>query len=137
MPSQSQSDFDSSGPTMIPAIPPPPGVTSNFVNPANCGRLLVVTGSVLVGIMVVFIAARAYTKTFITRKFFWDDCLFPPTPLFIKEFADVHSDLCVRGCTAPNRFQTFLSDSGLNVDWSDCISRQCCCQYVTWPSSSR
>ena len=88
MPSPSQPDLDRSGPgnpTMIRAIPPPPGVTSNFVNPANCSRHLVVTGSVLAGIMVVFIAARAYTKTFITRKFFWDDCPFPLTPFSSKD----------------------------------------------------
>ena len=58
----------------VPALKPPPGVTSNFENPLSQGPVLVVVGSILNALMIVFVLARAYTKIYIIRKATWDDC---------------------------------------------------------------
>lgn len=57
----------------VTAYPPPVGIESNFVNPENRNRPLYVVTSLLLGIMILFIINRAYTKTFIVRKYSWDD----------------------------------------------------------------
>lgn len=60
----------------IPALAPPPGETSNFVNP-ECQRVpLVVLNSVFVGLMIIFVSVRLYTKGFVTRSLGWEDCGF-------------------------------------------------------------
>ncbi len=53
---------------------PPKGVTSNFVDPYSAGPIFIVVGSILIGIMMLFVAVRVYTKAHITRKVHWDDC---------------------------------------------------------------
>ena len=60
----------------IPAVPPPPGVIPNFKNPHIDGALVVVVGSILMGITILFVANRVYSKVFITRKYSWDDRKF-------------------------------------------------------------
>lgn len=56
---------------------PPPGVTPNMVNPKSTGPILIIVSSVLQAIMVVFVINRIYTKSFISRKFTWDDGRLP------------------------------------------------------------
>lgn len=65
--------FDPSTLKFIPALEPPPGVTPNFTNPENRNALVIVVGSILMGIMILFYAIRVYTKHFIARKYSWDD----------------------------------------------------------------
>ena len=36
--------------------------------------MLVIVSSILIGLMVLFVAARLYTKLRINRKLKWDDC---------------------------------------------------------------
>lgn len=57
-----------------PAIPPPPGITSNFVSPENKAAGFYATASVFLAIALALFAARIYVKGFITRKATWDDC---------------------------------------------------------------
>ena len=57
-----------------PAIPPPPGIEPNFINPTSNSQPLIVVTSLFLGLTTLFALNRAYVKTFIVRKFSWDDC---------------------------------------------------------------
>lgn len=58
----------------FPALLPPDGVTSNFVDPYTRGPVITIVGSILIALMMIFVVVRIYTKTCINRKFHWDDC---------------------------------------------------------------
>lgn len=60
----------------LPIIPPPKGVTPNFQNPVDQNKPLYIVTSLLFGIMTFFVFNRAYTKTYIVRKYSWDDCMY-------------------------------------------------------------
>lgn len=57
----------------LPALTPPPGTLPNFTHPRNRGPVLVVVNGILLGLMMVFLAIRVYTKLAIIRKISWDD----------------------------------------------------------------
>ena len=59
-----------------PLIPPPPGVTPNFTNPPDHGRLQIVVTSFLLGVTAVFLLSRVYLKVYIIKKYTWDDRKF-------------------------------------------------------------
>ena len=67
---------DSSNGVTLPALFPPPGVTSNFVNPETRGPALVVTSAICITLMVVCVAVRFYTKIHIKKTWGWDDCSY-------------------------------------------------------------
>lgn len=52
---------------------PPPGVTPNFSNPPSHGQTQIVVTSILLGISIIFVLNRFYIKTFVVRKYTWDD----------------------------------------------------------------
>ncbi|KAA6410958.1 MAG: hypothetical protein FRX48_05269 [Lasallia pustulata] len=56
-----------------PAMPPPPGVNPNFVDPHSQGPTLIIGGSIMITLMTLFVLARGYTKYHIIRKASWDD----------------------------------------------------------------
>ena len=58
----------------LPALQPPEGVESNFVNPENRGYVQSSVATVLFSLMICLFANRVYTKLFIIRKVSWDDC---------------------------------------------------------------
>lgn len=58
---------------LLPAIPPPSGTESNFVNPKNNHNIILIGDSILIGIMMIFVIMRLYTKRFINRQYSWDD----------------------------------------------------------------
>lgn len=58
----------------LPALQPPAGVQSNFVNPEDRGYVLVSVATVIICIMICFFANRVYTRLFIVRKLGRDDC---------------------------------------------------------------
>ena len=61
----------------IPVVPPPPGVTPNFIHPASRTNVAVaVCTSVLVVTFILF-GVRVYTRLKITRSFGHDDCKLP------------------------------------------------------------
>ena len=64
-----------------PAIQPPSGVEPNFVNPADNREPLIVGASLFLSLTSVFALTRAYVKTFIIRKYSWDDCELEQTLL--------------------------------------------------------
>ena len=57
----------------MPALPPPPDVKPNFINPENKGQSLIVAGAILLTFVTIALANRAYTKLYIVRKTSWDD----------------------------------------------------------------
>ena len=63
-----------------PAMPPPPGVNPNFVDPYSQGPTLIIGGSIMITLMTIFVLARGYTKYHIIRKASWDDGQSHPLP---------------------------------------------------------
>ncbi|MCJ1285460.1 hypothetical protein MMC26_004800 [Xylographa opegraphella] len=57
----------------VPALAPPPGVESQFVDPQNQTLSFLLVTSILFGVMTIFFVNRIYTKAFIIRKYTWDD----------------------------------------------------------------
>lgn len=55
-------------------IPPPPGVTSNFVDPPNRGYVVLIPAFVFAALSFVFLVLRVYTVRIITRKQGVADC---------------------------------------------------------------
>lgn len=70
----SGSDSSLLDPAHTPAMRPPPGVTHNFVNPYSQGPILDVMGPIMIAPMMILVSIRFYTKAFILRKAWWDDC---------------------------------------------------------------
>ncbi|KAL6229391.1 hypothetical protein BDW75DRAFT_249807 [Aspergillus navahoensis] len=60
---------------LVPAMPPPEGRTSNFVNPTYCGTKFVIVNCVFLSIAFISLVIRVWTRTFIARGFRWDDYL--------------------------------------------------------------
>ena len=66
--------------TETPALMPPPGVTSNFVNPTSLGPVTNTFLGVSLALTAVFIALRMVTKHLVDGKFEWEDCGWPRSP---------------------------------------------------------
>ncbi|KAL4921364.1 hypothetical protein BDW62DRAFT_197942 [Aspergillus aurantiobrunneus] len=60
---------------VMPAMPPPEGQTSNFVDPDYNGHKFVVVNAVFLFISFSSLAIRLWTRTFIARGYRWDDFL--------------------------------------------------------------
>ena len=58
----------------IPALPPPPGVVSNFVNPPTLGPTLIAINAVFLPLTMIAVTIRIYVKGHIIRAIGWDDC---------------------------------------------------------------
>lgn len=58
----------------IPAGKPPPGVIPNHFNPHSNGPVLIAVGSAVLGLMLVCVGIRGYTKLKIVGKITPDDC---------------------------------------------------------------
>lgn len=59
--------------SLVPGLEPPLGVQPNFINPEGRGYVILVVGSVLLTLMIIFYTVRMYTKLFLIRKLTWDD----------------------------------------------------------------
>ena len=71
----------------IPGMAPPPGVMPNYVDPYNRGYLITSVGSLLLGLMMVFVFVRVYVKVRIQKRFSWDDCaLQQAIPSFLSVY---------------------------------------------------
>ena len=62
---------------ITPAMPPPPGKRSNFVNPEYQGTKFIVVNCIFLPMAVVALAVRTWTRVFIVRNFRSDDCMCP------------------------------------------------------------
>lgn len=60
--------------TIIPAMPPPAGQTSNFVNPEYIGGKFVAVNCTFLPLAVLALGVRTWTRLFVVRSFRWDDC---------------------------------------------------------------
>ncbi|KAL8722484.1 MAG: hypothetical protein Q9225_001048 [Loekoesia sp. 1 TL-2023] len=62
----------------LPALPPPAGMQANFENPQSRAYLTVIPCAAIVGLMIIFVFIRMYTKVYILKAMGWDDytCLF-------------------------------------------------------------
>lgn len=57
-----------------PALHPPPGVSSNFVNPENFKAFMTVILALCISISTLVFWMRMYTKFYIFGKTGWEDC---------------------------------------------------------------
>lgn len=64
----------------VPMLAPPPGVKTNLHDPDSNNEPFFVVTSILLCLMTILIVNRIYAKTYIVRKYTWDDCrsLSPP-----------------------------------------------------------
>lgn len=69
-PADIQNELDSA------ALPPPPGIHSNFVNPENIQVVIITILALCVSISTLVFGMRMYTKVFIFHKTGWEDCNF-------------------------------------------------------------
>ncbi|KAJ8126245.1 hypothetical protein O1611_g7393 [Lasiodiplodia mahajangana] len=61
--------------TPTPALPPPPGVTSNFDHPASLKRLNNIAIGVAIPILTIVFGLRVYTRIWIRRSWIFEDWL--------------------------------------------------------------
>lgn len=61
-------------PDNTPALKAPHGVTSNLINPPSEGDVTIIVMVVFLVCTTPFVLIRMYTRRFITRRMWWDDC---------------------------------------------------------------
>ena len=59
---------------IVPASPPPPGVTSNWVDPESIASGLIVPNVVFMVLAIVAVALRMHTRVFLIHNVGYDDC---------------------------------------------------------------
>ena len=55
------------------ALPPPPGVTPNFVDPPSQDAVIIAVHAVLLALATLFVSMRGLLRAFVLRSFGWDD----------------------------------------------------------------
>ena len=58
----------------IPAVAPPPGQVSNFVNPESQQPAMIAVCTVVIVLTTVFVTVRLYSTARITRSMGGEDC---------------------------------------------------------------
>lgn len=58
----------------FPALIPPHGEHSNFVNPYSRGPEVVIASSICLALMLSMVIMRFFTKIHIKHRWGWDDC---------------------------------------------------------------
>lgn len=77
-PSNSPGPHFSPAKLLGPVIPPPPGVVSNF-DPYNSRGHTTVNAVIVCTVLAAsFVLMRLWTKVFIIRQLWWDDCKMCP-----------------------------------------------------------
>lgn len=59
---------------LVPAGPPPPGETPNFIDPESIGYRLTIVAVVFAVVTGIFVTLRLFTAAFILRRWHVDDC---------------------------------------------------------------
>jgi hypothetical protein len=62
--------------TITPAMPPPAGQTSNFINPDYASTKFIAVNSVFLPLALIALIVRTWTRLFVVRSFRWDDCAY-------------------------------------------------------------
>ncbi|RHZ58930.1 uncharacterized protein CDV56_104310 [Aspergillus thermomutatus] len=60
---------------IVPAMPPPAGMTSNFIDPVSCGAKFLIVNCVFVPLAAIALLVRTWTRLFVVRSFQMDDYL--------------------------------------------------------------
>lgn len=63
----------------VPMLAPPPGVKPSLRDPEHNSKPFFIVTSILLFLMAILIINRAYAKTYIVRKYTWDDCKLEST----------------------------------------------------------
>ena len=58
---------------MLGALPPPPGITPNFVNPPSTQTTIIAIMVACLVVTTVCVALRLYTKLYVLQKLGWED----------------------------------------------------------------
>lgn len=64
-----------------PALPPPPGETSNFSSPPSLTQETNIAIGITVPLTTIFFFLRTYVRIWIKRSWIFEDCKFDPSPL--------------------------------------------------------
>lgn len=56
------------------AVPAPPGLNANFVNPPDHTKQLLVQHIICITLATIAVGVRLFTRAAITRNLGWDDC---------------------------------------------------------------
>lgn len=70
----SESEMATPTPSLVPASKPPPGVTSNFVDPASLAYRSNIAIGLSVGLTTTFFFLRAFVRIWIKRTWILEDC---------------------------------------------------------------
>lgn len=63
-------------PYTTPALKPPKGVTPNLIDPSSQGYVCIIAMVIYLVVTTPFVMIRMYTRRFINRRVWWDDCKF-------------------------------------------------------------
>ena len=58
----------------LPALPPPAGVDSNFINPPSKAHDIYVLEGIFLTLMLLTVAMRIYVRSKVLKEWGWDDC---------------------------------------------------------------
>jgi hypothetical protein len=64
----------SSIPPDFPALPPPAGVQSNFIDPPSQATALICLNAIFLALMLIVVTVRMYVKGRVLHNLGWDDC---------------------------------------------------------------
>jgi hypothetical protein len=67
--------------SMIPQRAPPPGMTSNLINPVSTGYQQTTCNILCLVFVTLFVTARIYTRIRLVKCVSWDDCKYFKTDL--------------------------------------------------------
>lgn len=79
----------------IPALSPPAGIMSNFIDPANRANITIIPCAGIVAVMILFVFLRMYTKIYITGSTGWDDCESAPFQSVCSRADSGAIDICI------------------------------------------
>lgn len=63
--------------SITPAMAPPAGMVSNFVDPPSCGLKFLVVNCVFLPLAVIALVVRMWTRIYLVRSVSYDDCRSP------------------------------------------------------------
>ena len=75
--------------TPTPALPPPPGVTSNFKNPPTLIRQNDIAMGISIPLVTIFFGLRSYARIVIKRTWITEDCKYLPLVISVLTMVGV------------------------------------------------
>ncbi|KAI1464313.1 uncharacterized protein F4812DRAFT_462728 [Daldinia caldariorum] len=83
--------------SQIPALQPPTGTVSNFIDPTNRGPTYVAVASIFLGLATVFVGVRLWARCIIQRSPWWDDLVCVIALLCQGAYCGLNMWLCLHG----------------------------------------